>query len=59
MAKISSDYHPKQRSDNQCEKTSCDRYEAYKAWQCGTHSLNFCMNCKHAHVSQFKKKQNT
>jgi hypothetical protein len=59
VKKIASDLYPKQRTGKECKKTECERYEAYKAWQCGTGSLNFCMSCKNAHVSQFKKKQNT
>jgi len=54
---IASDLYPKQRTGKECKKTECERYEDYKAWQCGTMSLSFCMNCKNAHVSQFKKKQ--
>lgn len=53
---ISSDLYPKQRGGKECKKTECERYEDYKSWQCGTGSLNFCMSCKNAHVSQFKKK---
>ena len=59
VKKIASDLYPKQRTGKECKKTECERYEAYMAWQCGTGSLNFCMSCKNAHVSQFKKKRNT
>ena len=51
-------FHPKPRKGDECKKTECARYEDYKAWQCGTANLNFCMNCKNAHVSQYKKKEN-
>ena len=50
------DYYPKQRTGKECKKMDCDRYKDYVAWQCGTASLNFCMACKHAHVSQYKRK---
>jgi len=56
--KGSDELYPKQRTGKECNKTDCERHDAYKAWQCGTGSLNFCMNCKYAHVSQFKKKIN-
>jgi len=50
------DFYPKQRTGKECTKTDCDRYENYVAWQCGTSDLEFCMNCKHAHLSQYKRK---
>lgn len=49
--------YPKPRTGQECRKTNCIRYEAYVKWSCGTSSLNFCMNCKWAHVSQFKAKE--
>jgi hypothetical protein len=48
----------KQRTGKECKKTECVRYDDYKRWQCGTLTLNVCMNCKHAHVSQFERKPN-
>jgi len=49
--------YPKPRTGKECTKTDCERYESYKAWNCGDSRLKFCMECKHAHVSQFKKRQ--
>jgi len=49
------DFHPKQRTGKECKKTDCDRHKNYVAWQCGTYTLEFCMNCKHAHISQYKR----
>ena len=51
------DNYPKERTGRECKKVECVRYEDYKLWQCGTASLNFCMNCKNSHVSQFKRKK--
>ena len=48
--------YPKLRTGKECKKTDCDRHKNYVAWQCGTSSLGFCMECKHAHVSQYKRK---
>lgn len=48
--------YPKDRTGKECKKTDCDRHENYVAWKCGTSSLQFCMNCKHAHLSQYKRK---
>ncbi len=50
------DHYPKPRTGKECKKTDCDRHKNYVAWQCGTSSLNFCVECKHAHVSQYKRK---
>lgn len=50
-------YYPKPRKGDECKKVDCARYEAYKAWNCGTSSLDFCMNCKNSHVSQYKRKE--
>lgn len=52
-----SSYYPKHRKGDECKKVNCARYEDYKAWKCGTNSLDFCMNCKNAHVSQYKRKE--
>ena len=49
------DHYPKPRTGKECKKTDCDRHKNYVAWQCGTSSLNFCTECKHAHVSQYKR----
>ena len=48
--------YPKPRTGKECKKTDCDRHKNYVAWQFGTSSLSFCMECKHAHVSQYKRK---
>lgn len=58
MKYIASDYYPKSRSGKECKKIDCDRYESYKAWNLGDRNLNFCKECKNAHVSQYKRKQN-
>lgn len=50
------EFYPKQRTGKECKKTDCDRHKNYVAWKCGTSSLDFCMNCKHAHLSQYKRK---
>ena len=47
---------PKPRTGRDCKKTNCKRYESYIEWSCGNPDLNFCMECKHAHVSQYEKK---
>lgn len=44
---------PKSRTGKECNKTECVRYKDYVAWKCGSMSLDFCMNCKHSHVSQY------
>ena len=46
----------KQRAKMQCKKTECKYYESYKKWSCGDSNLNYCMNCKNSHVSQFVNK---
>ena len=48
--------YPKQRTGKECKKIDCERHESYIQWRCSDSSLNFCMDCKNAHVSQFKKK---
>jgi len=47
--------YPKQRTGKECTKIACTRHKDYLAWNCGNSSLKFCMECKHAHVSQYKK----
>jgi hypothetical protein len=51
-------FYPKTRTGKECRKTDCDRHNDYVAWRCGTggSSLDYCMNCKNAHVSQYKRK---
>lgn len=50
------DFYLKQRTGKECTKMDCDRHENYVARQYGTSDLEFCMNCKHAHISQYKRK---
>lgn len=49
-------FHPKQRTGKECGKTECERHSDYVRWSPGTANLEFCMNCKHANISQFKRK---
>jgi len=49
-------FYPKPRTGKECKKTDCDRHKDYVAWNPGNRSLDFCMNCKNAHVSQYKRK---
>jgi len=42
-----------------CKKTECIRYEAYKKWECGNSALSYCMKCKYAHASQYRRKDRT
>ncbi len=51
-----SEYFPKQRTGKECKKTNCARYESYEAWKSGDLNLAFCMQCKNAHISQYKTK---
>lgn len=44
----------KPRTGNECKKTTCVLHKQYTEWQLGSPSLNTCMNCKNAFVSQFK-----
>jgi len=50
-----SEYHPKQRTGKECKKTGCARHKDYLAWSCGNPNLKFCMECRYAHISQYKK----
>ena len=54
-----SKFFPKERTGKECKKTDCDRHTDYVKWDCwgGNPNLPFCMNCKHSHVSQYKKKE--
>ena len=48
--------YPKPRTGRECKKTGCARHSEYLAWENWKHGqLSFCMNCKYAHVSQYKK----
>lgn len=47
--------YPKGRTGKECTQVNCIRYDIYKQWKAGTSGLNFCMNCKHAHVSQHER----
>lgn len=49
----------KARTGKECKKTNCERYESYIKWNVGVgdNNLVFCMNCKNAHVSQYKSKK--
>lgn len=51
-----STHHPKPRKYDTCKKVDCVRYEAYERWSLGDQSLRFCLQCKHASVSQYKRK---
>ena len=48
-------YHPKQRTGKECKKNECTRHKDYLAWNCGNNNLKFCMECKHAHISQYNR----
>jgi hypothetical protein len=48
------DYSPIMRSGKECTKRKCVRYLNYIKWYPGDSALNFCMECKNSHVSQFK-----
>lgn len=48
--------YPKLRTGEECKKTDCARHKNYVACSVGTSSLSFCMECKHAHISQYKRK---
>lgn len=50
-------YYPKQRTGNECKLTKCDRHIDYVEWKMGNRNVIFCMECKHAHISQYKKIQ--
>lgn len=49
----------KSRVGSECKMVNCVRYEAYCAWakNLGRSALNYCMKCKHAHVSQYERKE--
>ena len=58
MTDYYSQYHPKSRTGKECKKTECERYNDYLEWMCGTSALKFCMECRNAHVSQYKRENN-
>lgn len=47
----------KQRTGKECKKINCKNWPAYCDWinHMGTGQLNECRECKHAHVSQYKR----
>jgi len=47
-----------QRTGKECKKTECIRYDNYLKWSLGDRAINFCMQCKHSHKSQYKSKSN-
>ncbi len=49
--------YPKTRTGQECKKTKCKRHKDYLAWNYGNRNLKYCMECKNAHVSQYKKKE--
>jgi hypothetical protein len=46
----------KKRTGKECKKINCKNYKYYSNWgnSMGCSSLRECMECKHAHVSQYK-----
>ena len=56
MSNNYSRFYPKARTGKECSKIECERHDDYIAWKFGKSSLKFCMECKHAHVSQYKRK---
>ena len=51
-------FNPKPKDKITCKKVKCIRYNDYVEWDCGNSALKFCMECKHAHVSQFRSSGN-
>jgi len=49
----------KSRVGSECKMVNCVRYKYYSAWakNLGRSALNYCMKCKHAHVSQYERKE--
>ncbi len=47
----------KNRTGKECKKINCVLYVTYVNWtkNLGNSVLENCMNCKHAHVSQYRK----
>lgn len=56
MTDIYAQFYPKPRTGEECKKVDCERHNAYMTWSLGNRNLNFCINCKNAHISQYKRK---
>ena len=48
-----------QRTGKECNKVDCINYPYYSYWyeNLGKYALTACTNCKYAHVSQYKRKE--
>ncbi|MDX8383428.1 MAG: hypothetical protein R8M45_05060 [Ghiorsea sp.] len=57
MSDFYSKFYPKPRTGKECKKVECERHADYLEWEWSNSSLEFCMACKNAHVSQYKKKE--
>ena len=55
MTDFYSQFHPNSRNGKECKKVECERHKDYLTWNHGSNNLKFCMECKHAHTSQYKK----
>ncbi len=46
----------KVRTGGECKKTKCKSFKYYSNWfsYLGSQALRECMDCKHAHVSQYR-----
>lgn len=49
----------KQRTGRECKKTNCTRHKDYLGWRYSNTDLQYCMECKHAHVSQYERTEVT
>ena len=49
----------KSRTGKECKMDGCKNYKYYSNWagSLGRRELQECQNCKHAHVSQYIKKE--
>jgi Zn ribbon nucleic-acid-binding protein len=49
----------KLRTGKECSQITCINYDSYSHWSrnLGSDRLKECMNCKHAHVSQYKRQE--
>jgi hypothetical protein len=49
----------KLRTGKECGRINCINYNSYSHWasHLGSGRLKECMNCKHAHVSQYKPQE--
>jgi hypothetical protein len=47
----------KKRTGKECKKVSCKNFVCYSNWanSLSAAELKVCMNCKHAHVSQYEE----